>query len=67
MKKITTIGLDVIWQQKEKPLDIRDLLLPVGTLADAVTQGYLSFSGDATSTTLSVDLDGAAQKIQVEC
>ena len=41
-------------------LDIRDLLLPVGTLADAVTQGYLSFSGDATSTTLSVDVDGAA-------
>ncbi len=41
-------------------LDIRDLFLPVGTLADAVAQGYLSFSGDATSTTLSVDLDGAA-------
>jgi len=31
-----------------------------GTLADAVSQGYLSFSGDATSTTLSVDADGAA-------
>jgi Ca2+-binding RTX toxin-like protein len=41
-------------------LDIRDLLLPVGTVADAVSQGYLSFSGDPTQTTLSVDLDGAA-------
>jgi protein-L-isoaspartate(D-aspartate) O-methyltransferase len=41
-------------------LDIRDLLLPTGTLADAVAQGYLSFGGDATQTTLSADLDGAA-------
>src|SRR4029453_15347354 len=41
-------------------LDIRDLFLPFGTLADAVTQGYLSFSGDATSTTLPVDFDRAA-------
>ena len=41
-------------------LDIRDLLLPVGTLADAVAQGYLSFGGSATDTTLTVDLDGAA-------
>ena len=41
-------------------LVIRDLLLPVGTLADAVAQGYLSFSGDATATTLSVDFDGTA-------
>lgn len=41
-------------------LDIRDLLLPAGTLSDAVAQGYLSFDGDATQTTLSADFDGAA-------
>ncbi len=41
-------------------LDLQDLLPTVSTFADAIAGGYLSFGGNANSTTLSIDVDGAA-------
>lgn len=44
----------------DRVLFVGDILTAVGTFEDAVDQGYLSFGGDAASTTLSVDNDGSA-------
>ena len=50
-------------------LDLADLFAVGTVFDDAVDGGYLIFGGDATATTLSVDLDGAvgAGAAQLAC